>query len=121
MKRFCTNFRFGFLTVLLVMVSTIALAEIDSPGGIGAYLEQDTTDYPVIKKIIPDTPAAGGKLKEGQHIAKVNGVSTAGKEMAAIIAMIRGPEMSPVELEILDAEGKSFRRLLCRKVIVITE
>lgn len=121
MKAFCTNTRFGFMTTLLVMVSTFALAEVDSPGGIGAYLEQDATDYPVIRKIIPDTPAAGAKLNEGQHITKVNGVSTAGKAMEEIIAMIRGPEITAVELEILGADGKSFRRLLCRKVIIIRE
>lgn len=121
MKSFCLNTRFGFTTMLLVMVSTFALADLDSPGGIGAYLELDATDYPVIKKTIPDTPAAGAKLKEGQHITKVNGVSTAGKGMEEIIAMIRGPEMTAVELEILGADGKSFRRLLCRKAITIRE
>ncbi len=113
--------RSSFLAVLLGMVATCAFADIDSPGGIGTYLGADATDYPVIQKVIPDTPAAGAKLKEGQHITKVNGVSTAGKTMEEIVAMIRGPETSAVDLEILDTDGKTIRRLLCRKVITIPE
>lgn len=115
------NPRTGLLIILLITVPACALADLELPGGVGIYLGSDGTDYPSINKIIPDTPAAGAKLKEGQHIVKVDGVSTAGKAMEEIIAMIRGLEITPVELEILGADGKTFRRLLCRRVITVRE
>lgn len=121
MKAFSTHISSGFLTFLLVMVSTFTLADIDSPGGIGAYLRADAEEFPMIEKIIPESPAAGAKLEAGQRITKIDGVSTSGKPMDQVIAMIRGPEMSPVELEILGKDGKTFRRLICRKAIVIPE
>ncbi|MEI6537214.1 MAG: PDZ domain-containing protein [Verrucomicrobiaceae bacterium] len=86
-------------------------------GGIGIYIGTDETEYLLISKIIPDSPAAGAKLKEGEHITKVDGVSTKGKTVAEWMLMIRGPELTAVELEILGTDGKTYQRLLCRKKI----
>lgn len=119
MKKACTNVRLGFIAFLLLLGSVSAYGEQPVLGRIGIILEEDATEYPLITKVFPDTPAAGAKLKEGQHITKVNGISTAGKTMTEWYAMIMGPEMTAVELEILGVDGKKFQRLICRKKITI--
>jgi C-terminal processing protease CtpA/Prc len=110
-----------FLALLLMLAPSRLLAADPEPGGIGIYLGTDESSYPKIMKMIPDSPAAKAKLKEGQVILKVNDVSTKNKTMADWVNLIRGPEGTAVVLEIRDTDGTTIKRLLFRKKIEIPE
>src|SRR5712691_1735505 len=59
--------------------------------GIGIYIHQDQkTKQIIITAPIPDSPAEKAGFKHGDIIVAVNGVSTAGKDIAGVSALIQG-------------------------------
>jgi len=75
--------------------------------GIGIYLQQDpkTKDI-IIAAPIPGSPAAKAGLKHDDIITAVNGVSTKGKDIAGLSAMIEGPAGQAVSITIYRSSTK---------------
>lgn len=70
--------------------------------GIGIYIRQDTkTKQIIITSTIPGAPAEKAGFKSGDIILAVNGVSTAGKDIPGVSALIEGPAGSSVTLTIM--------------------
>ncbi|UJA21435.1 S41 family peptidase [Thermoleophilia bacterium SCSIO 60948] len=59
-----------------------------------------------VAAIIPDSPAAGSDIREGELITAVDGESVAGVPSQTAIAQIKGPEGSFVELTVRAPDGE---------------
>lgn len=69
--------------------------------GIGVYLSQDEkTKQFVITSTIPGSPAEKAGFKHGDIIIAVNGMRTAGKDLAGLHALIQGPAGTPVSITV---------------------
>lgn len=70
--------------------------------GIGVFIEMDKKagNTLIVVEPIEGTPAKEAGLKPGDHIIRINGVSTRGMSIEASSARIRGPEGSTVVLTI---------------------
>ena len=70
--------------------------------GIGAYVGLDTvTGYPKIVNPIAGAPAEEADLRPDDIIYEVDGVSTYGKDLESVVAMIKGAEGTKVTLTIV--------------------
>lgn len=70
--------------------------------GIGAYVGLDTvTGYPKIINPIAGAPAEEADLRPDDIIYEVDGVSTYGKDLESVVAMIKGEEGTKVMLTIV--------------------
>jgi len=69
--------------------------------GIGVYLRQDPkTKQLIITAPIPGSPAEKAGFKHGDIILAVNGVSTAGKDVSGVSALIKGKAGTSVKITI---------------------
>ena len=69
--------------------------------GIGIYLRQDPkTKQLIITSPIPGSPAEKAGFKHGDVILAVNGVSTAGKDIAGVTSLIKGKAGTSVKITI---------------------
>jgi len=69
--------------------------------GIGIYLQQDqTTKQLIITSTIPGTPAEKAGLKRGDILLAVNGQNIAGKDIAAVSALIQGKAGTSVSITV---------------------
>ena len=74
--------------------------------GIGATVEKPAgSDYIVIVRPLPDTPAARAGLLSGDQILAVDGEDAAGWTLDEGVLRIRGPQGTPVELLIRHPDG----------------
>ena len=75
--------------------------------GIGTALASDErTGLLRITKVIPKSPAALAGLPAGSFIQSINGVSVAGKSLAACLGIMGGPVGTKVQLELVNPERK---------------
>lgn len=70
-------------------------------GGIGAQLGTDENSHVVVIAPLKGTPAEKAGLKPQDWIVAVNGTSTEGMTVDAVVALIRGPEGTTVTLSIM--------------------
>lgn len=99
--------------IILFVLSFVLLGVVSSHaqniGGIGAMLAIDSSGdsrLPVIRNILPNSPAAG-TLKENLFILKVNDVSCKNKTIEEVVGLIRGAVGTHVKLQAADnKEGK---------------
>ena len=83
--------------------------------GIGIYIHQDqVTKQIIITSPIPGSPAEKAGFKHGDIIVAVNGVSTAGKDVAGVSALIQGKVGTSVSITI---QRPSTRETLTIKVV----
>jgi carboxyl-terminal processing protease len=83
--------------------------------GIGIYIHQDQkTKQIIITAPIPDSPAEKAGLKHGDIIVAVNGVSTAGKDIAGVSALIQGKAGTSVSVTV---QRPSTQQTLTIKVV----
>src|SRR2546426_9231114 len=69
--------------------------------GVGVYLRQDPkTKQLIITSPIPGSPAEKAGFKHGDIILAVNGVSTAGKDVAGVSTLIQGKAGTSVKITI---------------------
>ncbi len=77
--------------------------------GIGAYVTLDTvTQYPVITRPIPGSPAEEVGLRTDDVIYEVNGQSTYGMDLDSVVALIKGEEGSTVKLTIVRSTESDY-------------
>ena len=83
--------------------------------GIGIYIHQDQkTKQIIITAPIPDSPAEKAGFKHGDIIVAVNGVSTAGKDIAGVSALIQGKAGTSVSVTV---QRPSTQQTLTIKVV----
>ncbi len=83
--------------------------------GIGIYIHQDQkTKQIIITAPIPDSPAEKAGFKHGDIIVAVNGVSTAGKDIAGVSALIQGKAGTSVSVTV---QRPSTHQTLTIKVV----
>jgi len=87
--------------------------------GIGAYLSEEEDGQIIIVAPIKDSPADQAGLRAGDIITAVNGVETRGRELADIIADIKGPRGTTVQLGI-QRNGSTLTVTVIRDRIEIT-
>ncbi|MCR5279550.1 MAG: S41 family peptidase [Lachnospiraceae bacterium] len=79
--------------------------QADSAGtyyGIGSYVEIDQDSrYPRLSGVFEDSPAQKAGLRDGDLIAEVNGEDVNGWELSDVVAKIRGPENTDVNLTVI--------------------
>ncbi|HTI15904.1 MAG TPA: S41 family peptidase [Dictyobacter sp.] len=69
--------------------------------GVGIYLQQDpTTKQLIVTAPIPGSPAAKAGIKHGDIITAVNGVSTTGKDINSVSALIQGKSGTTVTITV---------------------
>ena len=83
--------------------------------GIGVQLDDDETKGPIIRSVIPGTPAEEAGLKRGDLITQVDGKSTDGETIDAVVSRVRGPEGEPVTLTIKRGDAVPFDVTITRK------
>jgi carboxyl-terminal processing protease len=86
--------------------------------GIGVSLEISGGLCRVVS-VIPGTPADRGGLMTGDIVKQVEGVSSAGKELHEIVALIRGGEGSAVRLTI-ERNGSEIPYTFTREAVSLT-
>lgn len=87
--------------------ATYAISRDDFSGafqGIGATI-QAIDNFVVIVRPLPDTPAEAAGLLPGDQILEVDGVSAEGWTVERAVAVIRGPQGTPVDLKIRHTDG----------------
>ena len=83
--------------------------------GIGIYIHQDQkTKQIIITDPIPGSPAEKAGFKHGDIIVAVNGISTAGKDVAGVSALIQGKVGTDVSITI---QRPSTQQTLTIKVV----
>jgi carboxyl-terminal processing protease len=85
--------------------------------GIGIALGTATDGFK-IGRVFPDSPAAGAGLRVGDMIVGVDGKDTTGLTLPALVALITGPEGSPVTLTIRPAVGGPDRPVTMTRAAV---
>jgi len=83
--------------------------------GIGVQLDSDETKGPIIRSIIPGTPAEEAGLKRGDLIVKVDGTPTTGQSIDEVVSRVRGPEGEAVTLTIQRGSAAPFDVKIVRK------
>ena len=69
--------------------------------GIGAYVGSDEkTGYPVLYKVIEDSPAQKAGLEDGDLLVRVDGESVRSVDLDEVVSKIRGEEGTTVDLTI---------------------
>lgn len=77
--------------------------------GIGAYVGIDaTTNYPYISKVIDGTPAQAAGLLSGDLIYEVEGENVHGMDTDMVVAKIKGPEGTDVNITIARPDGAIY-------------
>lgn len=76
--------------------------------GIGVELEAQEL-YPVVTRVIADSPAAQAGLRAGDQIIKVDGKDLAGRSLPEVVEKIRGPQGSLVNLTIRRPGAEEFQ------------
>lgn len=72
--------------------------------GVGAVLDEEDGRMLVVR-VLHDSPAEGAGMIAGDEIVKVDGVGVSGLTVEEVVAKVRGPEGTPVTLELKGADG----------------
>ncbi|MBI4032145.1 S41 family peptidase [Candidatus Berkelbacteria bacterium] len=86
--------------------------------GIGAEIEVIDQLYTIVAPL-PGSPAETAGLKPGDVIVAVDGKSYEEFDFASLIAAIRGPEGTTVELEVLSEKGNQRKVTVKRETITV--
>ncbi len=77
---------------------------------------------PIIREVIPNSPAAMAGLNAGDILVSVDGVICKGKSFSEVFELLRGEEGSESAFAILPADGKAERKVkMTRAVLSIPE
>jgi carboxyl-terminal processing protease len=87
--------------------------------GIGAQLGTDTSNNIIVISPISGYPADKAGLQPKDIIAAINGTSTNGMSVDAVVGKIRGPAGSKVTLAIVRDNGNPFNVVITRENITV--
>ena len=101
--------------------------KIDTTGeyqGLGLIIDYDETSPDgsfIIQEVIPGGPADKVKLRRGDALLKIDGVTLAGMSMQEATRLLRGPIGSVVQLTVRGAADETLREIpLVRAVVRLT-
>lgn len=87
--------------------------------GIGVVVSMDKETHQLnIIKVYSDTPAQEVDLRKGDVITSVDGADLSGMELNEITALIKGEELSQVNLTIL-RDGQTLEKTLTRRQVTV--
>jgi len=72
--------------------------------GVGAVLEERNGRM-LVTRVLHDSPAEGAGMAAGDEIVTVDGVGVSGLTVDEVVARVRGPEGTPVTLELKGTDG----------------
>lgn len=82
--------------------------------GVGLLLGQMPSKEPVVRMVIPKSPADRAGAKKGDRISSVDGRTTKGMTLADVAARIRGAKGTKVTLGLLDPTGRERKAVATR-------
>ena len=89
----------------------------DELAGVGIVVKAAPEGH-TVAKVIPEGPAAGAGIEEGDKLLAINGVATTGKPLASIVDLLRGKAGTSVVVRTTGKHGEMTttltRRLLAR-------
>jgi carboxyl-terminal processing protease len=88
--------------------------------GLGIEMQAETGRGMLLVNVLPESPAAAGGMRPGEHIVSINDVDCRGMTADEAAKLLRGPTGSTVELELLASSSSEPRRgrFVRRPVIV---
>jgi C-terminal processing protease CtpA/Prc len=97
--------------------------EIEEFGGIGAVLNKDANAQTIfVAGVLPGLAADKAGILQNDIISEVGGVSTYGKDLADVVALIRGPVGSTVDISIVrDPTQPPLRLVIVREGVQATK
>lgn len=108
-----------FLACAFGLAASSAFAEDESFGGIGVTIYQ-LRDGVKVAEVIPGTPAAETKLKAGDVITAVDGVSLKGQDIEFSKEKLRGQVNKPLEISYV-SEGETYTAVVRRTQITVRD
>lgn len=102
---------------LLSCESRTLQAYPDQLAGVGIVIKAAPEGH-TVAKVIPEGPAAGAGIEEGDKLVAINGIPTSGKQLAAIVELLRGKAGTSVVVRTVGKHGEMTttltRKLLAR-------
>lgn len=97
--------------------------EIEEFGGIGAVLNKDDNAQTIfVAGVLPGLAADKAGIQQNDIVSEVSGVSAYGKDLADVVAMIRGPVGSSVEITIVrDPSQPPLKLIIVREGVQATK
>ncbi|MCZ6886145.1 MAG: S41 family peptidase [Alphaproteobacteria bacterium] len=95
-------------------------AQREGFGGIGVHLSFKT-DLPSIMAILPETPAAGSRLRTGDVISHVDGTPLEGLSQSDMIWRLRGHAGSAVRLRVTRAGQDTSLNITIKRSLIFPE
>jgi carboxyl-terminal processing protease len=78
--------------------------------GLGIEMQAETGRGMLLVNVLPESPAAAGGMRAGEHIVSINSVDCRGMTADEAAKLLRGPVGSTVELELLASSAEQPRR-----------
>jgi carboxyl-terminal processing protease len=78
--------------------------------GLGIEMQAETGRGMLLVNVLPESPAAAGGMRPGEHIVSINSVDCRGMTADEAAKLLRGPIGSTVELELLATSSDEPRR-----------
>ncbi len=73
-------------------------------------------NWPVVEKILPDSPAAGTDIKPGERIETIDGARQEGRSLDEVAFVLRGERGAPLVIEVRGAEkGAEPRKITLKR------
>ncbi len=88
--------------------------------GLGIEMQAETGRGMLLVNVLPESPAAAGGMRPGEHIVSINNVDCRAMTADEAAKLLRGPTGSTVELELLASTSEQPRRgrFIRRPVVV---
>lgn len=91
----------------IILTSNFVYAQDDSYTGIGVYLDQNRQigSYPIVSKVVDNSPASMFRLQRGDKITSVDTIDTTRMSNEEVTKRLRGPIDSQVTIIIQNNRG----------------
>lgn len=104
---------------MVFAVQPAAAGKTTDPNTDAPLPQVDKSGYPVVQSVMTGAPAAIAGIQAGDTLLRVNGVDTRGVSLDAIVAQVRGPIDTKVDL-VFSRDGKEFPVTLTRSKVKLS-
>jgi carboxyl-terminal processing protease len=107
------------MTSLMLAIGALLSEEVT---GVGLQLVgKGSNGLPVIKQVLPASPARKSGIKPGSFLLSINGTNTIGKPLREIAMSIRGKVGTTVTLEVVDPTGGQTNKVTLKRILIKIE